>query len=689
MASAPPPVARRRTEDGRNAFTGRREVAFRLYVLLVSVSGGLVLLASLRSLDVDALRGLEPAFWALCGLLLLAELRPLFTAGARDANGLVLSTTFVFALLLRYGLPVAVLVQAMAAAVADVSRRKAPWRTAFNTGQFTLSWSAAAVAMELAGHEASTAAPLDIMGVDLLAAGLGGLAYFITNQVLVTVALALKTGRPAWQLLRDDLSYEGASNGALLALAPLVALVVERGTAFLPLLLPPLAAVYRVASVALEREQQALTDALTGLPNRSLLTSRSAELLAEADGSGTALLLLDLDRFKEVNDTLGHHVGDRFLQVVAARLSAAVRPGDVVVRLGGDEFAVLLPGTDAVLADKVARRLLEAVRRPIVLEGLQVDVDASIGVAVAPQHGDALDALLQHADVAMYQAKGSGSGVEQYDAEQDSHSPRRLGMLAELRRALVQAELEVHYQPQAELLTGRVTGVEALVRWRHPERGLVPPDDFVPLAESSGLIEQLTAFVLDAAVAQAAAWRAQGLDLAVAVNVSVRDLSGTALADVVADALKRHGLPPRRLRLEVTEGSLFDGSHRATATLRRLDELGVSLALDDFGTGWSSLGHLRRLPVQEIKVDRSFVARMCTDARDAAIVRSVVDLAVGLGMRVVAEGVEDDSTWAALLEMGCDEAQGWLLSRAEPAELLTPWLLAREAPSAVVPAQLR
>ena len=367
-----------------------------------------------------------------------------------------------------------------------------------------------------------------------------------------------------------------------------------------------------------------------------------------------------------------------------------MRPGDVVARLGGDEFAVLLPGTGAEGADVVARRLREAVCQPIVLDGLHVDVDASIGVAVAPQHGDALDALLQHADVAMYLAKGSGSGVEQYDAAQDSHSPLRLGMLAELRRALAGGELEVHYQPQAELLSGRITGVEALVRWRHPERGLVPPDEFVPLAESSGLVEQLTAYVLDAAVAQAAAWRAQGLELTVAVNVSVRDLSGSALADVVADALTRWGLPAGRLRLEVTEGSLFDGSHRATATMRRLDELGVSLALDDFGTGWSSLGHLRRLPVQEIKVDRTFVARMCSDARDAAIVRSVVDLAVGLGMRVVAEGVEDASTWEALLEMGCDEAQGWLLSRAEPADRLTPWLLAREQPSAVgVPAQPR
>ena len=672
-------------QDDRNDFTGRRSRHFRMYVSAVALLGLPVLAVNVSSLSLGVLLGLEPAFWALCALLVLAELRPLFTAGAKDANGLLLSTSFVFALLLRYGVPVAILVQALATLVADISRRKAPWRTAFNIGQFSLSWLAAAGVMRLVGHDASVGAPLDLTGGDLLAAVLGGLTYFVVNQLLVTVAVSLKTGRPIPQLLREDLAYEAASNGALLALAPLVALVVERGTAFLPLLLPPLAAVYRVASIALAREQQAQTDALTGLPNRTLLGTRAAGSLLEAGDDGTALLLVDLDRFKEVNDTLGHHVGDRFLQVIARRLAAAVRPGDTVVRLGGDEFALLLPGTGAAGAEESARRLLETVCAPIVLEGLQVDVDASIGIAVAPEHGTDLDALLQHADVAMYLAKETGTGVELYDASRDRNTTSRLVMLGELRRALGEGELEVHYQPQAQLRSGRVTGVEALVRWRHPERGLVPPDEFVPLAESSGLIELLTRHVLDTAVAQLALWRAQGLELSVAVNVSVRDLSGTALVDSVARALERSAVPAGCLLLEVTEGSLFAESHRAATTLRRLDEMGVALALDDFGTGWSSLGHLRRLPVQELKVDRSFVLRMCTDVRDAAIVRSVVDLGVGLGMRVVAEGVEDEATWDLLMEMGCDEAQGWLLSRALPAGDLTPWLIDRAARQRVSP----
>ena len=282
----------------------------------------------------------------------------------------------------------------------------------------------------------------------------------------------------------------------------------------------------------------------------------------------------------------------------------------------------------------------------------------------------------------MYVAKDNGGGVELYDPGKDRNSTGRLVMLSELRRAISGGELEVHYQPKADLRTGTVDGVEALVRWRHAERGLIPPDEFIPLAERSGLIENLTLYVVDDAVAQLALWRQQGLRLKVAINISVRDLAGGRLTTTVASALATHDVPASCLQLEMTEGSLFSESHRAATTLRHLDVLGVTLSLDDFGTGYSSLEHLRRLPVQEIKIDRSFVARMVTDPRDCAIVRSVIDLASGLGMCVVAEGVEDRQTWELLREMGCDTAQGWFLSAAEPAQLLTPWLLARQSASA-------
>jgi diguanylate cyclase (GGDEF)-like protein len=669
-------IATPRAERARNEFHGTRDGAFRTLVAAVVLAGVLLLAAAVLQVDLQTVRRLEPAFWAACAMLVAAEVRPLVTAGARDSNGHLLSTTFVFAVLLRYGLPAALVVQAVAVILSDVPRGKAVWRTLFNVGQSGLSWAAASVVMTLAGLQASAAAPVDLVASDLLAAIAGGAAYFVVNQVLVMSAVAFKTGRRWWGLVREDLAYEAVTNVALLALAPLVVLALEEGLVFLPLLLPPLLAVYTVASIALEREEQALTDTLTGLPNRKRLAVRTADAL-EADGL-VSLLLFDLDRFKEVNDTLGHHVGDRLLEVVATRLSAASRTDDTVARLGGDEFAVLLPATDRPEAEETAQRLLGAICAPLELEGLLVDVGASVGVATSPGDGTDLDVLLQHADVAMYNAKEAGGGVELYDASRDGNSTGRLVMLAELRRALSHGQLEVHYQPKADLCTGAVDGVEALVRWRHPQQGLVPPDDFIPLAESSGLIESLTLYVVDAAVAQIALWREQGLRMKVAVNVSVRDLSGGKLTATVAASLDRHAVPARCLQLEVTEGSLFAESHRAAATLRHLDVLGVSLSLDDFGTGYSSLEHLRRLPVQEIKVDRSFVQRMVADRRDRAIVRSVIDLAAGLGMKVVAEGVEDRQTWDLLRDMGCDSAQGWFLSRAEPAQLLTPWLLARQ-----------
>ena len=671
QGSGGPPSA-----DPRDSASASRVLPFRLHVAACVLAVLAVLASAAAELDAATLLAMQPAFWSVCALLLLAELRPLLTAGARDPNGHLLTSAFVFALLLRYGLPAAVLVQAVATTAIDLSRRKAPWRIAFNVSQYAVSWWAAAGALGLLGlHPDAT--PVDLVAADLLPAAVGGLTYFAVNQLLVVVALSLKLGRSWWQLLREDLAFEGATSAALLALSPLIVLAVEEGPFFLPLLLPPLFVVYRVGAIALEREQQAMTDALTGLPNRKRLAERTAAALEDVEAAGPALLLFDLDRFKEVNDTLGHHVGDSLLQVVAERLTDTLRPDDTVARLGGDEFAVLLPATTAAEADAAALRLLGALRAPVELEGVRLEVRASVGVAVAPEHGADLDELLQHADVAMYLAKGAGGGVEHYDAERDRNCTTRLAMVGELRTAIEERQLEVHYQPQADLRTGAVRSVEALVRWRHPERGLVPPDAFVPLAESCGLVEQLTAVVLDAALGELARWRAAGLELSVAVNVTVRDLEGGVLvADVVA-GLSKHGVPASCLQLEVTESSLFTASQEAAVTLAELAELGVSLSLDDFGTGYSSLGHLRALPVCELKVDRSFVQRVAEDPRDRAIVRSIVDLAGGLGMRVVAEGVEDALTWDALRELGCDVAQGWHLSRAEPAHVLTPWLFAR------------
>jgi diguanylate cyclase (GGDEF)-like protein/PAS domain S-box-containing protein len=437
----------------------------------------------------------------------------------------------------------------------------------------------------------------------------------------------------------------------------------------------------------LEREltRQAFSDHLTGLPNRALLRDRTEQAirLAGRHGLVAALLLLDLDRFKEVNDTLGHHHGDLLLQQVAERLRGGLRASDTVARLGGDEFAVLLPNVTGVGdATAVAEKLSAAIEAPFVVDGLTLDVDASIGVAAYPDHGAGANELLQRADVAMYAAKASHVSYVVYDPGMDRHSPRRLGLLGQLRRALAAGELVVHYQPKAEVRSGRVTGAEALVRWQHPEYGLLGPGEFVPLAETTGLIRPLTSHVLEAALRQCRAWLDAGHELSVAVNLSTRCLLDLALPEQVTGLLEDAEVAPGRLLLEITESSIMTDPARALEILNRLHALGVQLAIDDFGTGYSSMAYLKSLPVQELKVDRSFVQHLRDSQSDAVIVRTTVDLGHNLGLRVVAEGVEDEATLRELARVGCDSAQGYHLAKPMPAAELDAWLAAQAEPVA-------
>jgi len=421
---------------------------------------------------------------------------------------------------------------------------------------------------------------------------------------------------------------------------------------------------------------QATHDALTDLPNRAFLHERVIATLDAAAPSARslALLLLDLDHFKEVNDTFGHEQGDALLREVAARLRGAVRVGDTVARLGGDEFAVLLPGADAAGATRVVADLHAALDTPLQVEGQALRVGASVGIALGPVHGADGPTLLRRADVAMYVAKRARTGHAVYDPAQDQHSPARLALVGELRAAIEQGALTLHYQPQVDLGNGRVCGVESLVRWPHPERGLIPPDAFIPLAEQTGLIAPLTEWVLGEAMRQARAWQRAGLLLAVSVNLSMWNLHDPTLPDRVAALLREHGLSPAWLRLELTESALMADAERALAVLTRLAALGVGLAVDDFGAGYSSLAYLKKLPVNELKIDKGFVRELATDATDAAIVTSTVALGHALGLRVVAEGIEDRATWEALVGMGCDTAQGYYLSRPLPADALAQWL---------------
>ena len=434
---------------------------------------------------------------------------------------------------------------------------------------------------------------------------------------------------------------------------------------------------------------QALHDPLTNLPNRALLHDRLTTALhvARREERPVALLVMDLDQFKEINDTLGHLTGDLLLGQVAARLTTLLRDCDTVARLGGDEFAVLLTvDADRAGAEKVARRIGQALDQPFLLNGIAVATRASIGIVLSPEHGDDAETLLQRADVAMYAAKRGGRGHVVYAPEDDRSSLRRLSLVGDLRRALDAGELVLHYQPQVDLRSGDVVGVEALVRWNHPEHGLLPPAEFIELAEVSGLIQPLTRWAIGTALGQVEAWRREGVDLAVAVNVSARNLYDPKLAPAIGAALERTGTDPRRLMLELTESELVEDPSQVMTVLTLVSGMGVRLSIDDFGTGWSSLSNLTRLPIHQIKVDRSFVAGMLDGGDDAVIVRSIVDLSHNLGLAVVAEGVEDASVLAALRGLGCDQAQGYWLCRPVPGRELLAWLLARNSEARTGPA---
>jgi diguanylate cyclase (GGDEF)-like protein len=412
----------------------------------------------------------------------------------------------------------------------------------------------------------------------------------------------------------------------------------------------------------------ALTDELTGLANRRLFHDRLREELDVDGEAALAIAMVDLDRFKELNDTLGHHAGDRLLAQLGPRLNEVVGDAGLVARLGGDEFALLLPGAGLAAASELARRLGVMLQMPFEIDGLEVVMDASVGVALCPDNGVDADALLQRADVAMYQAKEARTGFQAYDPSRDRHSRERLALMAELRRALERDELILHYQPKVDLQTGLVAGVEALVRWQHPIHGLRGPGAFLPHAEHTALMRPLTLHVLETALSQLAQWRVDGLDLHVAVNLAVQNLLDLRTPGHVSELLARHGLPPEVLTLEVTESLMLHDPQRAGEVLLDLADLGVGLALDDFGTGYSSLEHLKRLPVNELKIDKSFVMSMDRDPADRAIVASTSALGRSLGLRVVAEGVESGASAAVLAAIGCDLAQGFHYSPPVPAE---------------------
>jgi diguanylate cyclase (GGDEF)-like protein len=439
------------------------------------------------------------------------------------------------------------------------------------------------------------------------------------------------------------------------------------------------AASQRLRKQAADREHQALSDALTGLPNRTMfhdLVQRTI-LAAQRKKKLVSVMLMDLDRFKEVNDTLGHHNGDLLLQRIAQRLQGVLRDGETIARLGGDEFAILIPDVpDRQACVHVAKRLLKTLEEPVVVGGLALQCEGSIGIAIYPDHGKQVEAIMRAADVAMYVTKEQRSGHEFYDAalHEHRHDAGRLALVGELRRAMDEAELVLHYQPKVDLQSGKVKGVEALARWNHPERGLLSPDEFIPLAERSNLLRPMTVYLLDTALRQCNAWRARGLDVSVAVNLSMQNLLDLRLPNDIARLLTSWRLPPGSLELEITESTIMSDHRRAMSILTRLNKMGVTLSIDDFGTGYSSLAYLQELPVSAVKIDKSFVLTMDSDPGNATIVQSTIDLGHNLGLKVIAEGVETERCYGALARMGCDYAQGFFLSKPLSPQKMGVWL---------------
>ena len=657
------------------------------YVAFVTVAGWslLALVALHGGLPTER----PPAeLLVLIGLVVGAELAPIKVGRHSDVYELTTSTTFSFAIMLSWGFPLALLAQAVGSLGADVLRRKAWWKCLFNAAQYSLSLGAGALLLNRL-----TSLPHPDPGLvteDLVGVFAAIVAIFLVNDFLVTVGMGLHSRRKTLRFLREEVSLLSIGDGMLLMLSPILVVLADLSYLFALFILIPLGTmsavslqnaklVGRLKLQAEQSEYQATHDSLTELPNRVLLRDRveQAVLAAERDQLSAAVMIMDLDSFKEVNDSLGHHAGDLLLKQIADRLKGALRDSDTVARLGGDEFAVLLPRlADPADAAVTANKLLTSLQAPFHLEGLDLEIGASIGIAVYPTNGTDGDVLFQRADVAMYAAKERRAGLETYAAEHDHYDAGRLTLLPELRRALDQRELELWYQPLVNMRTRRIRGVEALVRWHHPQRGLLTPDYFIPLSEHTGLIRPMTSYVLDEALRQCSEWQDQGLGIFVSVNLSAQSLLDLNFPDEIAELLRRWDVPPQWLKLELTEGTLMGDPVRALRVLTKLSAMRVSLAIDDFGTGYSSFAYLKRLPVSSIKIDKSFVINMLADESDEVIVRSLIDLGHNLGVETVAEGVESEDVYNRLVRFGCDTAQGYLPGRPASAADITARLLA-------------
>ena len=633
---------------------------FKLYAVIVAaLAAGLVgaEIATTSSAVVPS----EAKFWLFATFVLLGEMLSIQIPRRDSSDCITVSAAFAVALLLAYGPVPAMLVYAAASVLADARVRVSPLKILFNGAQYVLSVGVAAGILALT----TGAAPVESVPQELGGILLASIGFFLVNHVLTGVAIALATGASILGYLRDDFVFQAWTAGFLLALAPIVEVAAEAGAWLIPVTFVPMLAIFFGGRQAAINIHRASHDALTDLPNRWMLESRLTAALA--DGGPTGVLMADLDHFTSVNETLGHVWGDELLKQVGGRLERAVGSAGLLARSGGDEFAVLVEGREEECV-ALARRMAAVLEAPFEVSTLSLEVSLTTGIAWAPADGQRAAELLQHADTALRHAKRDQVPLKVYDEAADDFTIDRLVLAGQLRRAIDRGELFLDYQPKFSLQGSDTHGVEALVRWNHPQLGRLSPDGFIPIAEQTGVIKPLTLHIMDLALAQCRAWRDAGMDLRIAVNVSPSSLIDRDFPEAIGALLDRHHLPSDALQLEITEARLIVDRLRTKAVLDELRVMGLAIAIDDFGTGYSSLTQLQELPVDEIKIDKSFVLRMETNRNDAAIVRSTIDLGHNLGLAVTAEGVESESVTQQLVHLGCHFAQGFHLGRPVDAD---------------------
>jgi diguanylate cyclase (GGDEF)-like protein len=654
--------------------------------------GWAIVVASAVRLDPAPLEAMGEPLLMIAAVVIVSELRPIVMTRL-VGNPVSISLAFVFAAMYLWGLYPAALLYAGSVLLSELLQRKPAWKFLFNVGQYTCSLAAAWLVLFLAGVTPSPSAPLtDMSAADLWWIFGSWIVYHLINLALVA-GLAADDGSTWWADFSDEFWFYTVSTLAVLALSPLIAIVAVASTyswTLLPLLLLPLLAVQKAAEMSRQQEHLALHDPLTGLPNRLLLADRIEQALARSARSDGAVVVmfLDLDLFKVVNDSLGHHAGDALLVEVAKRLQSAVRSGDTLARFGGDEFVIVCDGVASHEIGALATRISSALQDPFTSETRQVSVSvsASVGVAVASDTSNA-HTLLRDADVAMYQAKDRGRNqVVLFHEAMHQQADERLQDSVGLRRALDNDEFRLAYQPILDTTSGATIGLEALIRWEDPVRGTQAPGVFIPAAEETGLIVPIGQWVLDAALSDVQRWREEipgAADLWVAINISSRQLRAEDAVARVAESMTRAGISPSAVHLEITESAVMNDLDPIVDTLVALRSLGLNLAVDDFGTGYSSLAYLKRLPVATLKIDRSFISGLGRDddAFDRPIVDAIIKMAQALHLEVIAEGVETPQQRDTLCALGATVAQGFLWSEPLAADDVPGWVARTTAAS--------